>query len=400
MSTSAPDRGLSLRLLVTMAVASGVSVANLYYLQPLMADMGRTFRVSALGMGFAAMLAQVGFAVGVLLFVPIGDIRDRKRLILIMLGGATAGLIAVAVAPTYAWLAVACFTVGIFSVTPQMFVPFAAHLADPGGRGRAVGIVMSGLLIGILLSRTASGLIGAAAGWRAVFWLASLLTVLLAVVLTASLPVSVGTLRLSYPRLLRSLWQLLRSEPILVESAFAGAMFFGAFSAFWSMLPFRLETPPLHYGARTAGLFGLIGVVGAAAAPLAGRLADRLDQRTNVRVALFMTMAAFVVLAVFGHTLTGLVVGVILLDAGVQAGHVTNQSRIHALTPEARNRLTTIYMVAFFLGGAAGSALGASAWQHWQWAGVCGVGILMPLAGAIKLSSRERASFREAEFEI
>jgi predicted MFS family arabinose efflux permease len=398
MSTADAGRGISSRLLVTMAVASGVSVANLYYLQPLLADMGRTFRVSALGMGFAAMLAQVGFAVGVLLFVPIGDISDRKRLILIMLGGATIGLIGVAVTPSYAWLVVACFTVGTFSVTPQMFVPFAAHLADSGRRGRAVGIVMSGLLIGILLSRTASGIIGAAAGWRAVFWMASVLTGFLAVVLAASLPPSVGTLRLSYPQLLQSLWQLLRREPVLVESAFAGAMFFGAFSAFWSMLPFRLETPPLHYGARAAGMFGLIGVVGAAAAPLAGRLADRLDQRTNVRAALLMTIAAFLVLAIFGHTLTGLVIGVIVLDAGVQAGHVTNQSRIHALTPEARNRLTTVYMVAFFLGGAAGSALGASAWHQWQWGGVCSVGILMPLAGALKLSGRERATLRQAEF--
>src|SRR5262249_19088241 len=155
-----------------------------------------------------------------------------------------------------------------------------------------------------------------------------------------------------------SLWDLVRAEPVLRESALAGAMLFGAFSAFWSMLAFRLETPPLHYGSRVAGLFGLVGVAGPAAAPLAGRLADRLNPRVNVRVALFLAALAFVVFALFGDTVSGLVVGVVVLDAGVQAGHVTNQSRIHGLLPEARNRLTTVYMVAFFLGGAVGSALG------------------------------------------
>ena len=375
-----------------MAAGSAISVANLYYLQPLLADMGRSFGVSAFPMGVVAMLAQIGFAVGVLLFVPIGDISDRRRLIIMMLIGAVVALIAVAVSPTYPLLAAACFLVGAFSVTPQMFVPFAAHLAEPARRGHAVGVVMSGLLVGILLSRTAAGYVGATAGWRAMFWIASGVTVALAVVMAASLPPSVGTSKLRYAALLRSLWDLVRREPVLFESAVAGAMLFGAFSAFWSMLAFRLETPPLHYGTRAAGMFGLIGVVGASAAPIAGRLADRLNPRANVRIAVVVTIAAFALLALVGDTLWGLIVGVIVLDAGVQAGHVTNQSRIHTLHPDARNRLTTVYMVAFFLGGAAGSALGAYAWHHWQWAGVCAVGIGMPTLAALKLAMPEPAS--------
>jgi predicted MFS family arabinose efflux permease len=186
-----------------------------------------------------------------------------------------------------------------------------------------------------------------------------------------------------YGRLLASLLELVRDEPVLRESSLAGAMLFGSFSAFWSMLTFRLETPPLHYGSRVAGLFGLVGIAGAAVAPVAGRLADRLNPRTNVRVALLVTAAAFAIFIGAGHTIAGLVVGVILLDAGVQAGHVTNLSRVHALAPEVRNRVTTVYMVAFFLGGAAGSALSAFAWQRWQWTGVCAVGLAMPTAAAI-----------------
>ena len=248
---------------------------------------------------------------------------------------------------------------------------------------------MSGLLIGILLSRTASGYIGALAGWRMMLWIASAVTVALAVLMAASLPKNVGTMKLGYPALIASLWDLVVREPVLAESAFAGAMLFAAFSAFWSMLPFRLETPPLHYGTRAAGLFGLIGVVGAGAAPLVGRLADRLNPRANVRAAVAVTIASFGLLALFGDTLWGLIVGVIVMDFGVQAGHVTNQSRIHALHPDARNRLTTVYMVGFFLGGAAGSALGAFAWHHWHWTGVCAVGIGMPLLAAIKLALPE-----------
>jgi predicted MFS family arabinose efflux permease len=241
--------------------------------------------------------------------------------------------------------------------------------------------VMSGLLVGILASRAASGVVGAMFGWRSVFWLGAALTFGLALTTRALLPLSVGTSRLSYRGLLGSLWPLTRSEPVLREASFTGAMLFAVFSAFWSMLTFRLETPPLHYGSEVAGFFGVVGIAGAAAAPIAGRLADRLDPRINVRIALLMTLAAFVIFALWGGSLTGLIVGVVVLDAGVQAGHVTNLSRVHRLAPEARNRLTTVYMVAFFLGGAIGSALGAYAWQRWQWAGVCAVGLVMPLLG-------------------
>jgi predicted MFS family arabinose efflux permease len=266
-------------------------------------------------------------------------------------------------------------------------VPFAAHLATPERRGRAVGTVMSGLLIGILLSRVASGYLGTVFGWRAMYWIASVIMLVLAIVLATTLPRSEPTSRLTYPRLMQSLGRLILTEPILRESALVGSMFFGAFCVFWATLAFHLEAPPLHYGSQAAGLFGLIGAVGAASAPLAGRLADRLNARVNLRMAVYGAATAFALLWIFGHTVAGLLVGVILLDACIQGGHVINQSRIHALRPEVRNRLNTIYIFAFFLGGSAGSALGAAAWQRWQWTGVCGVGLAMLLLAGVTLST-------------
>ena len=384
--------GIGRGLLLTMAIASGVAVANIYYIQPLLADIARTFQVSASAMGIVVMLGQLGFATGMVLFVPLGDISDRRQLIVVMLAGAALSLSAVATARSYAWIAVAVFYVGAFSVTPQMYVPFAAHLASPARRGRAVGLVISGLVIGILASRAVSGYIGAAFGWRSMYWIASIATVVLALVTVTALPRSAGGSRLTYGRLLRSLWDLTRGEPVLRESALAGAMLFGAFSAFWSMLAFRLETPPLHYGSRMAGLLSLVGLAGAGSAPIAGRLADRINPRTSVCVGLMATAFAFVIFGMGGHTLWGLVVGIIVLDAAVQGAHVTNLARVHTLAADARNRLTTVYMVAFFLGGAAGSALGAYAWQTWRWAGVCAVGAAMPLIATIRFLAPEARS--------
>jgi predicted MFS family arabinose efflux permease len=366
-----------------MAVGAGLAVANIYYSQPLLASIGRAFNASPAAMGGIAMLTQLGVATGIVCLVPLGDIRERRQIILVLLVAASVSLIGVALAPSYLWLGVASFFVGVSSSTPQMLVPFAAHLATPQRRGQAVGTVMSGLLIGILLSRVASGYVGTLLGWRAMYWIASLTMLILAIVLASTLPRSEPTSRLTYPRLMQSLGHLILTEPVLRESAIVGSMLFGAFCVFWATLAFHLEAPPLFYGSRVAGLFGLIGAVGAAIAPLAGRLADRLNARANVRIAVYGAAAAFGLLWIFGHTIAGLLVGVILLDAGVQGGHVINQSRIHALRPEVRNRLNTIYIFAFFLGGSAGSALGAAAWQRWQWSGVSVVGLgMLLLAGA------------------
>ena len=294
-----------------------------------------------------------------------------------MLGVTVIALAAAAASPNLTWLMVSSLAIGVTTIVAQLIVPFAAQLAKPQERGRVVGNVMSGLLIGILLARTVSGFVGATLGWRAMYWLASGLMILLAVALFKVLPQSQPALQVSYSRLMRSLLQLIRQQPVLREASLAGAISFGAFSAFWSTLVFLLAQPPYHYGSEVVGLFGLVGVVGAAAAPLVGRLADKGHPKRTVGLGLIATTLSFVMFWVFGHQIWGLIVGVILLDLGVQTTMVSNQSRIYSLASEFHSRLNALYVTFYFVGGALGSFLGAYGWSHWQWHGVCAVAMLL-----------------------
>lgn len=376
------------RTLQAMAVGCGLSVANNYYAQPLLAEMGHYFQVDDRRMGLVAMLAQVGYAAGLLLFVPLGDRLERRGFILAMLGAVTVALLGVAAAPSFAWLAVASLAVGITTIAPQLLVPFAAHLAAPAERGRVVGTVMSGLLIGILAARTASGVLGGWLGWRAVYAIAAAVMVALVMALRGLLPRSqpehAGT---SYLGLLRSIGGLLRDEPVLRQSCLFGAMSFGAFSAFWTTLAFHLAAPPFGYASGVVGLFGLVGIVGAMAAPMAGRFADRRSPRWTIGAGLACVLISYAVLGLAGETLWGMVAGVILLDLGAQAAHISNQTRIYAIRPEARSRMNTAYMVAYFIGGAAGSYGGAWGWSRAGWGGVCLVGLAMTTAGLIAFAA-------------
>ena len=265
-----------------------------------------------------------------------------------------------------------------------MIVPFAAGLAPPEKRGAVVGRVMSGLLIGILISRTVSGLVAARFGWRLIYWLAAGVSVLLAMLLRYVLPQGKPAVAMSYFQLLRSLGRLFLKEPLLRESCVFGAAGFGAFSAFWTTLAFFVAGPPYFYGSGAAGMFGLAGAAGAMAAPLAGRLADARGPRLTIGAALATLLVSYGALAAFGHELWGLIFGVVLLDLGAQSNHISNQARIYSLSAEAHNRLNTVYMVSFFIGGAAGSWLGAWAWGAWNWNGVCGAGTGLVTIGLIR----------------
>jgi predicted MFS family arabinose efflux permease len=368
---------LDRRLIWLMAVACTFSIANLYYVQPLLALMGQSFRLSVNQIGEVATLMQLGFATGLLLVVPLGDRYPRRTLIVSLLVVVTFALLLVATSPTISVLAVAGFVLGFATVVPQLLVPLAASLAAPFERGRVVGTVMSGLLIGILLARVASGMIGALFGWRAVYWGAAALMIVLALALRFLLPEEQPRATMSYWQLLRSLASLIRTEPVLREAGVFYALSFGAFSAFWVTLTFFLQTPPYHFGSAVAGLFGLVGVVGAFSASCVGRLADRFPARYATGVALLIVLCAFLCLWLTGSWLWGLILGVILLDLGTQAAHVSNQTRIYNLNPDVRNRLNTVYMVTGFIGGALGSFLGTWGWSLAGWNGVCSVGSLM-----------------------
>jgi len=358
-----------------MALSVGVIVANIYYVQPLLAAMARTFSVSASMIGLVAMLTQVGTAIGMLIFVPLGDSRDRRALLTALLLGACVALCGVATAQNLIWISIASFAVGACGAAVHVIVPFAAQLAPENSRGRVLGTVFSGLLIGILLARTFSGVVASFFGWRSVYVIAAFVMLALMLLLRARLPKVAPQSDLRWPALMRSLVDLVRDHPALRESAFLGAALLCVFSAFWTTLVFLLQTPPYHYGSSVAGLFGLVGAAGALCAPLVGRFADRRGPRFTILLALLTTLASFLLLGALGKMMAGLIAGVILLDVGVQSGHVANQTRIYALDANARSRLNTIYMFCYFSGGSIGSWLGSLCWQRAGWTAVCAFGV-------------------------
>jgi predicted MFS family arabinose efflux permease len=358
-----------------LALSVGAIVANIYYVQPLLAAMARTFAVSASVIGLVAMLTQVGTAIGMLIFVPLGDSHERRALLTMLLSGACLALCGVATAQNLIWILIASFAVGLCGAAVHIIVPFAAQMAPENSRGRVLGTVFSGLLLGILLARTFSGVVASFLGWRAVYWIAALVMLSLMLLLRAQLPKLPRQSDLSWPALMRSLVDLVRAHPALRESAFLGAALLCVFSAFWTTLVFLLQTPPYHFGSSVAGLFGLVGAAGALCAPLVGRFADRRGPRFTILLALLTTLASFLLLGALGKIMAGLIIGVILLDVGVQSGHVANQTRIYALDPGARSRLNTVYMFCYFSGGSFGSWLGALCWQYQGWAAVCAFGI-------------------------
>ncbi|MBW4496941.1 MAG: MFS transporter [Oscillatoria princeps RMCB-10] len=360
-----------------MAITSGAAAANVYYNQPLLATIAQSFHAPAHATGLIPTLTQIGYAIGIFLLVPLGDLLERRRLIITMLGLTAIALAAVAISPNLTWLGGASLVLGITTITPQLIVPFAANLAKPQERGRVVGSVMSGLLVGILLARTVSGFVGASLGWQAIYWLASGLMILLTVAIVKTIPKSHPSLRMSYPRLMASLLQIIRVQSVLRETSLIGAMSFGAFSAFWSTLAFLLTQPPYQYGSEVAGLFGLVGVAGIAAANFVGKLADKTSPKRTVGLGLATTTLAFLVFWCFGHQISGLIAGVILLDLGVQTTLVSNQARIYNLPLEFHSRLNALFITFYFVGGALGAFLGAYGWSYWQWSGVCTLAILM-----------------------
>jgi predicted MFS family arabinose efflux permease len=375
-----------------MAISVGAIVANIYYAQPLLANIAHDFSARVTAMGVVAMLTQIGAATGMLCFVPLGDKYNRRSLIFGLLLACSLLLGAVALAPNIYLLAIASFGVGATASAVHVIVPFAAHLAPPLERGRVVGIVMSGLLLGILTARTFSGFVGSWLGWRAVYWISALAMLVLAGVLRTQLPDIPASQVISFPDLARSLVRLVRQHSELRRAAFSGAMLFASFSVFWTTIVFRLAAPPYHYGASVAGLFGLVGAAGAGAAPLVGRLADKRGPKVVVLLGILITMVSFVVLMFGASSLPILILGVVLLDLGVQSSQVANQTRIYAIDANARSRLNTVYMFTYFCGGAFGSALAAICWTAGRWNAVCLLGLVF-LVLALSVSVRYRQPF-------
>lgn len=354
-----------------MAVTCGLSEANLIYMQPLLATIGRSFAASVNLMGIAATLCPLGYALGLLLIVPLGEMYNQRKLVLLLLAATVFSLLAMAIAPTILWLILASFLIGLTAVTPELIIPFAARLAPADKRGQVVGMVLCGLLISTPLANILSGFVGAYLGWRAMYWIAAAIIIALAITLYLLLPDDGSTKgKMLYLQLLGSLWHLLRSEPVLQEVSILGAIVYGVLSLFWVTLPFILQTPPFHYGSDIVGLFGLVGIAGAFAALFVGKWTDRSDARYANAVALVVTLLSFVLMWLYSHWLIGLILGALLLALGAQSNQVANETRLYLLPESAWNRLNTIYIFFFCVGGSLGSLSGAFAWSVARWNGV------------------------------
>jgi len=370
-------------LILVMSIACGLTVANLYYIQPLLADIAKTFQASQLSIGFAAMLTQIGYAIGMIFILPLGDIKEKRSLIVIMLLCSIISLMSMFFSSNVYILIISSFAIGFTSIVPQLIIPLAAQLSNPQQRGQTIGTIMSGLLIGILLSRTISGILGSYFGWRTVYLIAATMMLALMLILRKLIPLCKPVSDLKYTELLKSMIYLIKTEPILRKTSLNGALMFSAFSAFWTSLIFLLESSHYNMGSEAAGLLGLVGISGALAAPMVGKLADKKGPRFAIGICIIIVIISYLFFFLFGFKIWGLILGVILLDLGVQSCNVSNQAIVQALNEKTRNRLTTIYMVSFFLGGALGSFLGSLSYSHFGWYGVCTFGMATQIIAII-----------------
>jgi predicted MFS family arabinose efflux permease len=387
-----PQTPVSRRLVLLLALTCGAAVANLYYAQPLLHTLAQTFSVSQSTAGLLVTASQIGYAIGLAFLVPLGDLLERRRLIVGILLVCGVGQAVAAAAPNFGVFALALGVVGVSSAVAQIIVPMASSLAADHERGRVVGTVMSGLLIGILAARTASGILAGLLGWRAVFVIATALMVLLAATLRWALPQVPPTESLPYRSLLRSVVRIVAEEPLLRQRMVLGAAVMGCFSALWTSIAFLLSGPPYNYGTTAIGLFGLAGIAGAMIAPVAGRLSDQGKGKLATSAALVILLASWGLLLLGGHSVVLLVAGIVALDLGVQGVHITNQSAIYELRPDARSRITTAYMLAYFAGAAAMSAAASAVYGSDGWTGVCVLGAAVAATGLVAWLVTERPS--------
>ncbi|WP_459206269.1 MFS transporter [Pseudomonas sp. MLB6B] len=368
---------LSRALILLMATAVGLAVASNYYAQPLLHSIAEQFGLSMVSAGSIVVTAQLSYGAGLLLLAPLGDLFEQRRLIVGMMLIATAGLIVSACAPSLPWLIVGTALTGLFSVVAQVLVPMGAALSDPAQRGRTVGTLMGGLLLGILLARTAAGLSAELGGWRSIYVLAAVLMAITALALYRGLPRHHQPAGLSYPALIGSVFRLFVEEPVLRVRSLLGMLAFCTFALFWTPLAFLLAREPYHFSDAVIGLFGLAGAAGALAANWAGRLADRGQSARGMAVGLVTLLLSWIPLGLAETSLIALILGVLALDLAVQLVHVCNQNAVIALRPEARTRLNAGYITCYFLGGALGSLLGTQLFQWRGWDAIVVAGLVV-----------------------
>lgn len=383
--------------IVMMAVVAGAVITNIYCTQPILPLIAAGLRVDITAVDLVAAAALLGFSTGLALLLPLGDRFDRRKLVLIQIALAFVFAATAAIASGVWALIAASFALGIVSCVPQQLVPFAAVMSLPSERGRNVGTVVSGIMVGILAGRTIAGVIGAAWGWRAVYGAEAAFMVPVFIAAAALLPKGVPSTNLSYGRLLATLWPLVRDHRPIRESMIIQALLWACFNAFWVNLAALLKSGPWHLGSAWAGGFGIIGAAGALAASLGGNATDRVGFRKVIGASIGIATLAYLLLSGAATSLTLLIVGVIVLDIGVQAGLVSNQTRAFAVDPKAQGRINSLYMTATFFGGALGATVSGWLMSRFGWPGIVTFGVAL---GVVALAIHWIGAPREAAGRI
>lgn len=356
-----------------MAICCGLIVANLYYCQPLLPLIANDFGISEAEAGSITYITQLGYAAGLLLFVPLGDLLEKKKQIVSTIAISIAALLGIVFSQSFLLLQILCFLIGLFSIVPQLIIPFAATIASDEKRGHAIGLVMGGLLIGIVSSRSLSGYIGHVFGWRYMYFTAALICFVLVLLIQRIFPENEPTYKGSYKELMRSIGHYVRTFPALRWASISNAISFASISAFWVTMVLFLSAKPFSYNTVQIGLFGIIGASGALAAPLVGKNSNG-DNDTVKKTSLLGLLAQLLGYLAFyftGNQIILLIVGIVLIDIGHQALQISNQTLIYSLKPDARNRFNTVFMTSTFVGGAIGSALGIFLYHAGGWPIFC-----------------------------
>ncbi|TDG36744.1 MFS transporter [Pedobacter changchengzhani] len=357
--------------ILLMAFCTAIIVANIYYCQPLVILVAKEFHISETYAGRITYLTQIGYAIGLFLLVPLGDMFERKKQILIISAFAVLSLLLAAFSKSFLLLEIASVLIGATSIVPQLILPLTANLSTDENRGHNIGIVMSGLLVGILASRAISGSIGFWLGWRAMYFIAAGMGILLIALMAKRFPVSLPSFKGTYKQLISSMFGYIKTQPVLREASIVNFLAFALLSGFWTTMVLFLANPPFNYQTLEIGLFGIAGAAGALAAPLVGKLSGGSNPRQNLMIGFIMQLLSLLLFYFTGSHIYLFVIGIILIDIGQQAIHVTNQTRIYTLVPEARNRLNTVFMSVSFIGASTGSALGLWLWSMGGWALFC-----------------------------
>ncbi|CDA21244.1 transporter major facilitator family protein [Bacteroides sp. CAG:144] len=369
------DEGVPASLLFIMACMAAVSVANIYYCQPLLSLMGNDLSIDEWRASLIAMITQVGYACGLFFIIPSGDKFDRKKIVSYSFSILTIALLCIALSNNFHAVMAASFAVGACSVMPQIFIPIAAQYSRPEKKGANVGLIVSGLLTGILASRVISGLVGEWLGWRSMYVIAAIVMSLCTLIVWRIMPYTENNYTGSYKRLMHSLFALIREYKLLRICALRAAFAFGSFLALWASLTFKMEQAPFYAGSDVVGLLGLCGVAGAMSASVVGRLVSRIGVHNFNLLGAALMLSAWIIAYLWGNTYTAIIITILILDIGMQCIQLSNQTVVFSLNPKASNRINTIFMTNYFIGGSLGTFLSGSAWSMAGWSGVTIVGI-------------------------